>query len=307
MKKMLLILLTIFIVTLSACTAPSNEESKAKDIANDLKNQETEETPTEDTVTEETTTEETTEQTQPTQEQETSNLITGDVVSEITTPEEITNLDVQEETVNPPQLRTKMYKFLDTYAQRVNGYDFFLGINKYSYKNDRFRIILSKAPQVSAVTFGELKKSVFYYDTIYVDRVSKTAFGYCEGHEETVNRQCAELEIYDLAYPLPYSELNIALPHDWLFRYLEREPDTMDANKYYVKGRASTTVRFEDDPRVELHIDPGTGLPMRVDTLRGSVLLNRVDFEKLASNTVRDVDVYHRTRSEIPSSEAFYQ
>jgi hypothetical protein len=101
-------------------------------------------------------------------------------------------------------------------------------------------------------------------------------------------------------------EQNIALPHDWLFQYLEEEPDSLEANKYYVKGRASTTARFNTDPIIELHIDPLTGLPMRVDTLKGSVLVKRVDFEKLSANSVRDVDVTHRSRDEIPSSEAFY-
>jgi len=306
MKKLVLTILLIFIVTLSACTAPSSEDSKAKDIANDLKNQDSTEDASIDVMTnEEIPSEET--KIEPTPQETTSNSITGDITADLTTPEQIPNLNVQEDIVAPAQKRTKMYKYLDTYAQRVNGYGFNLGVSKYAYKNDRFRIILSKAVQVSGVTFGDIKKPVFYYDTIYVDRVSKTAFGYCEGHEENVNRQCDELEIYDLAYPLPYSELNIALPHDWLFTYIEREPDSMEANKYYVKGRAATTVKFNDNPTVELHVDPGTGLPIRVDTLKGSVLLNRIDFEKLASNTVRDVDVYHRTRSEIPSSDAFYK
>lgn len=303
MKRLVLVVLTAMILLLAAC-GTDNSDSAAKEIAEELKNQpnETQEITVENSEVEEQEIPE-----EPVQESSPSPL-TGMSSIEITDPSEIpVTTDVEEDVVAPAQTRTKMYQFLDTYASRVNGYEFFIGSDKYSYKNDKFRVILANAPQISNVKFGELSKSIFYYDTIYVDRVSKTAFAYCEGHLSTVNRQCAELELYDLAYPVSYTEQNIALPHDWLFQYVEEEPDSLETNKYYVKGRASTTARFNTEPRIELHIDPLTGLPMRVDTLKGSVLVKRVDFEKLSSNTVRDVDVYHRTRSEIPSSEAFYK
>ncbi len=303
MKRLVLVVLTAMILLLAAC-GTDNSDSAAKEIAEELKNQpnETQEITVESPEVEEQEISE-----EPVQESSPSPL-TGMSSIEITDPSEIpVTTDVEEDVVAPAQTRTKMYQFLDTYASRVNGYEFFIGSDKYSYKNDKFRVILANAPQISNVKFGELSKSIFYYDTIYVDRVSKTAFAYCEGHLSTVNRQCAELELYDLAYPVSYTEQNIALPHDWLFQYVEEEPDSLETNKYYVKGRASTTARFNTEPRIELHIDPLTGLPMRVDTLKGSVLVKRVDFEKLSSNTVRDVDVYHRTRSEIPSSEAFYK
>lgn len=302
MKKSVFIILASLLLILAAC-GTNNSDSAAKEIADELKNQPNE---TQEITVDSTEVEEQEIPVEPVQESSPSPL-TGMGAAEITDPSEIPLESVEEDIVVPPQIRTKMYQFLDTYAARVNGYEFFIGSDKYSYKNDKFRVILANAPQVSNVKFGELSKSVYYYDTIYVDRVSKTAFAYCEGHLSTVNRQCAELELYDLAYPLPYLEQNIALPHDWLFQYVEEEPDSLEANKYYVKGRASTTARFNTDPTIELHIDPLTGLPMRVDTLKGSVLVKRVDFEKLSSNSVRDVDVSHRTRSEIPSSEAFYK
>jgi len=305
MKRLVLAVLTTMLLLLAAC-GTNNSDSAAKDIANELKNKPTDgqDITVEGSEVEEITPAEKT--LEPVQETKPSPL-TGMSAIDVVDPAEIPVTDVEEDVVVPAQTRTKMYQFLDTYAKRVNGYEFFIGSDKYSYKNDRFRVILSNAQQVSNVKFGELSKSVYYYDTIYVDRVSKTAFAYCEGHQSTVNRQCAELELYDLAYPLPYLEQNIALPHDWLFQYLEQEPNSLEANKYYVKGRASTTARFNTDPIIELHIDPLTGLPMRVDALKGSVLIKRIDFEKLSSNTVRDVDVTHRSKNEIPSSEAFYK
>jgi hypothetical protein len=300
MKRLVLAILTTMLLLLAAC-GTNNSDSAAKDIAEELKNQ-----PDSQDITVET--EETPAETIPEPVQEKPNLLTGMSTVDVKDPSEIpVATGVEEDVVVPAQTRTKMYQFLDTYAKRVNGYEFFIGSDKYSYKNDRFRVILANAPQISNVKFGELSKSVYYYDTIYVDRVSKTAFAYCEGHISTVNRQCAELELYDLAYPLPYLEQNIALPHDWLFQYVEEEPDSLEANKYYVKGRASTTARFNTEPKIDLSIDPTTGLPIRVDTLKGSILVKRIDFEKLSANSVRDADVYHRIKSEIPSSEAFYK
>lgn len=303
MKRPVLAVLTIVLLILAAC-GTNNSDSAAKDIANELKNQPEE---VQEVAVESPDVQEAVQET-PTEPESTSNLLTGMSAVDVTDPSEIPiTTDVEEDVIAPAQTRTKMYQFLDTYAKRVNGYEFYIGSDKYSYKNDRFRMILANAPQISNVKFGELSKSVYYYDTIYVDRVSKTAFAYCEGHKSEVNRQCAELGLYDLAYPLSYLEQNIALPHDWLFQYLEQEPDSLEANKYYVKGRASTTARFNTDPRIEISIDPSTGLPIRVDTLRGSTLIKRIDFEKLAVNSVRDVDVKHRAKNEIPSSEAFYK
>jgi hypothetical protein len=200
-----------------------------------------------------------------------------------------------------------MYKFLDIFAAKVNSYEFTYKGNKYYVKGTRYKIILKNPVTVKEVSFGDIKKNLFYYDTVYVDRSTKTAIAYCEGHSSQVNTQCSQLEIYDLAYPATFQDYDITLPEDWLFTYLDKEPSTWDENKYYIQSRASITVTFAGDPELELDFDPGSGLVMRADQKQGDRLVMRHDYEKLAINLAREKDVYHRSKSEIPSEETFYK
>ncbi len=224
-------------------------------------------------------------------------------------PKEKTAAEViaEEETVSPPKPRSKIYDFLDVFRKKVESYSFTYKRDSYSVRGKKFKIILSNAPTAKGVTFGEVEKNLFYYDTIYVDRAAKTAMAYCEGHTSLVNRQCADLELYDLALPVSFSDYNLLLPEDWLYNYLDKTPSEMDPNKYYIDGRVTSFVKFEGNPQVELNFDPGTGLVLRADQKEGTALIARNDYEKLATNRVRDVDVIHRSKSEIPSEEAFYR
>ncbi len=228
------------------------------------------------------------------------------VETPVNLPPVISKEDIEEVT-EPAQDRTKMYRFLDTFAQKVKSYEFGYKTDKYFVKGMRYKIILFKPVIVKDVTFGNLHKSFFYYDTVYVDRAMKNAFGYCEGHQSHVNTQCSQLELYDLAYPVSFKEYNITLPEDWLFAYLDKEPNQMEENKYYINGRASVLAKFTEIPDVEINFDPGTGLVLRVDKKSGSQLLERHDYGDLVANKVRDVDVVHRSKDEIPPYEAFYR
>jgi len=203
--------------------------------------------------------------------------------------------------------RTKLYDFLDTFRERVNSYQFVYGSDEYFVRGDRYKIILDQPVTVSRVSFDDVDKNLFYYDTVYVDRSTKRAIAYCEGHDDQTNHQCASLELYDLTYPVAFSEYDLVLPEDWLFTYLNHEPSTVEIGKYYVKGRATTTMVFDLNPTLHLHFDRSTGLPVRADKLNGKQLLERYDYERLASNKVSDADVRHRSRDEIPSEETFFK
>jgi hypothetical protein len=213
---------------------------------------------------------------------------------------------VKEETTSPAQTRTRMYRFLDKFA-KVTGYDFAYKGDHYYSKGTKYKIILSAPETVSGAKFGDVEKHLYYYDTIYVDRTAKTAIAYCEGHDSKVNKQCAQLELYDLAYPVPYNDYSILLPEDWLLTYLDKEPSSVEENKYYIEGRATVFVRFNETPEIELNIDPGNGLVLRADEKKGNQLLARYSYEKVVIDKIRDVDVMHRSKSEIPSGETFYR
>jgi hypothetical protein len=280
--------LIILLLILAAC-APQPKESTAKQLAEQLKEQVAEPpVPVQETVP--------ATQPQPTE------------VAPETTPEAAPAQEVTatEETVTPPKERTKMYRFLDLFA-KLTGYQFTYKSNKYFVKGTTYKIILARPVSIREVSFGDVKKSLYYYDTVYVDRTAKTAIAYCEGHTGQVNTQCSQLEIYDLAYPAVFKDYDIILPEDWLLNYLNKEPNQMEENKYYIESRATVFIKFNEDPQLELNFDPGTGLVIRADQKKGSQLISRYDYEDIAANLVRDVDVRHRSKSEIPSEEAFYR
>lgn len=284
------IAITILLLFLAACAAqtetPAEKEDLQKQIVQDIVE-----------VTEE-----------PVSQPEISEPEEVTVSEDVTTKvkETIPTETHEEEITAPAQSRTKLYDFLDKFAQTVTGYSFKYGTNTYFSRGTKYKIILGNAVSVRDVMFGEQKKSLFYYDTIYIDRTSKTAAAYCEGHKSAVNNQCDSLELYDLALPLPYESYTIKLPEDWLFEYLDTEPVLVDRNKNYIKSRITTLVKFVNGETIDLNIDEMIGLPVRADVKKGNVLIKRYEYEDLVSNKVRDVDVIHRSKSEIPTAEAFY-
>lgn len=211
---------------------------------------------------------------------------------------------VQETITKPAQSRTKLYQFLDTFRERVNGYFFDYNQNRYLVRGTTYKIQLTRPVMVQNVKFGNVSKSSFTYDTVYVDRATKTAVAYCEGHDSEVNRQCERDELLDLAYPVSYSDYDITLPEDWLMTYLDSTPRHIETKKYYIKDRSATTVIIPGIPEVELNFDPSTGLVIRADLKEGNRLSQRYDYERLSTG-VREVDVIHRSKSEIPSEEVF--
>ena len=280
----------IALLILTACA--TQEPSKAKQLAEELKQQAAEPQVKETTEEAKPATTEAMPSEEPKQ-------------AEVTQPE--TKAEATEETTSPPQQRTKMYRFLDTFAKNVKSYQFEYKANKYFVKGTRYKIILLTPVIVKYAKFGEIEKNIFYYDTVYLDRATKTAIAFCEGHESHVNSQCTDLNLFDLAYLADYKKYDILLPEDWMFNYLNLDPNQVEENKYYIKGRSSVFVKFNLDPTVELNIDPGTGLILQADQKRGSQLIARNSYDKLVSNEVRDIDVQHRSKSEIPTSEPFYR
>ena len=278
------------LLMLIACAQPAEEKTPAKELSEQLKEQ------VEPEVKEEIVAE----TPEPTKEEAVPE------VAEV--PEEkAEEPEAIEETVSPSKERTKMYNFLDIFAEKVNSYQFINKGNHYFVKGNRYKVILKIPVIAKEVSFGDIEKRLFYYDTVYVDRATKTAIAYCEGHTSQVNTQCSQLELYDLAYPVPYQDYDVTLPEDWLLSNLDREPKTWDENKYYIENRASITVTFGGDEQLELDFDPGSGLVMRADQKQGDRLISRNDYQDLAINLVRDVDVNHRSKSEIPSEESFYR
>lgn len=287
MKQFLLI---ATLLMLFACVQQA-EETPAEQVAEEILEQEN-------------TTEEPAEEPEPAREPEPTEA-EPNATADNETAEETTAADVLE-TTEPAQLRTKMYQFLDTFRERVNSYEFTNNDNHYFVKGPKYKIILNSPVATRDEQFSNRGSTLFYYDTVYLDRNTKTAIAYCEGHHRETSKQCTDLDLFDIPYPVNYANYSIALPEDWLLTYLDDEPARIERNKYYVNGRATISVTLDRQPTVQLHFDELAGLPIRADTLVDGQLTKRRDFENLVINDVRDVDVRHRSKSEIPSEEAFY-
>lgn len=215
--------------------------------------------------------------------------------------------DIVEQVIQPSHPQTKLYEFLDTFAQRVTGYQFEHLKNEYYVRGNKYKIILNTPIRLSNIKINDTRYNFYWYDTVYVDRTNKNAIGYCEGQSSETKKQCAEQDLFDLPYALDYGKYNTTLPEDWLYAYLNRAELRSDRNKYYINGRSAVTVFFDDgNSTLEINFDESMGLPLRVDRKVGNVLIQRHDYNFLVANKVRDVDVKHRSKSEIPSSEVFY-
>lgn len=289
--------IVVSLLILAACAQP--EPSKAKQIAEELKNQAAEPTAEPEVI------EAPVAEQNMTAEFNETTVVTPEPKAAAEVLKETLTTDVKEETTSIATGRTKMYRFVDIFAKNVKSYQFINKNNKYFVKGTRYKILLYTPIIVKDVKFGEMQKQLFYYDAVYVDRAAKTAIAFCEGHKSSTNSQCYDMKLYDLAYPVPYKEYDIILPEDWLLSNVNNEPNQLEENKYYVKGRASVFVRFETSPALELSMDPGTGLVMQADLKKGSQMLSRNEYTDLVSNLVRDVDVQHRSREEIPTDESF--
>lgn len=199
---------------------------------------------------------------------------------------------------------TAIEQFWMMYAQNITSYQFrYPGKGAYFVRGDKAKLLPDDAIILSSYTDEEGKVwRQARLDAIYLDLNEKTAVGYCEGiYEEEINKVCAKKELYDKPFKVNYSDYKIELPHEWMLAYQDKAPVREEQDKYYIKGRQTTMLAFSDG--VQFFIDPRNGLPVRV--VVGS--LNKHDFEDLVVNQVRDVDVKHRKKSEIPQEEFFYK
>lgn len=299
----------IFLVFLAACgpASRSDEPTAAQQLAEQLREEAANPTeeltapPEEPTVTE-------TVEAVPEPRPET-------IVVPATPPEQTTTVEtpvtetaiVGEETDEPALGHSTMQDLLNIFATKVDSYQFTYNNSKYSVKDHKIKIILAKPVQVREYTWPNgTRKSFFTYDTVYIDRASQTATAYCEGHLERINEECDNTGVFDYPYPVSFLSYNILLPQDWLLNWLDKDPTQIEPDKYYVKGRKVTLLRFNETPlRTELSIDSAIGLPVRIEQYDGGKMIYRQDFDYLASNRVRDVDVVHRSKSEIPTDEVF--
>jgi len=304
------VIAVIFLFVLAACATQSSD-SKAKQIAKDLKeNAEKAPAPAKEVVKENVSVPA---QVEP--KQSPTTVVSEKPVQKVVVANEddskagaMTNeSDGSEETTAPARQITMMQKLVDAYAKKVTGYQFRYNKGMYFVKGQKFKVVLDDQVLIKNASLPpNVTGHFFYFDTVYVDRSGKSAVAYCEGHKAPVDRQCKQMNLYDLPYDVDFEEYNIVLPADWLLSYLDKRATGVDEKKYYVNSLLTTVVKFDDALNTQISFDPQTGLAVRADQTKEGAL-SRFEYRDLASNRVRDVDVQHRSKAEIPTEEMFYK
>ena len=200
--------------------------------------------------------------------------------------------------------KTKLEELMEAYAQGVTSYKYDYKQDKWLIRGDKTRIMLGSAIKLTNVDLDGNHYSLFYIDNVYL--VDQKATGYCEGTHSKYGRQCSSLEIRDIPYTLNYADYKDKTPADWLFEFYDKKPKIIEEGKYYVKGRQATVIIWEEDGvETKMYFDEKLGMPMRIE-IGADPSKEIYDYGNLAANTVRDVDVIHRSYKDIPTEEVFY-
>ncbi len=201
--------------------------------------------------------------------------------------------------------KTKLEELMEAYAQGVTSYSYRFNGNKWLIRGDKSRVKLADVLKLSSVQLNGKHYQLFYIDNVYLEAPNRKATGYCEGTHQEYGRQCASLEIRDIPYELSYADYQDKKPADWLFDYYLKEPLRIETTAYYVKGRQTTLIIWDDEgTEVKMYFDNKIGLPLKVELTQGTAT-DLYSYDDLTANTVRDADVRHRNIGEIGSEEAF--
>jgi hypothetical protein len=214
---------------------------------------------------------------------------------------EETDLETKEESEEeiPP---SKTQYLLDLYTAKQPGYKYICNKEWHKVKDDKIKIELNLPKKYTFVEVKGIRYSVFYIDTVYLDRNTLQAIGYCEQ-----DATCTSGGLLDIPIYVDYNEFKDKTPDEWLKEYAPIEPIAYEANKYYIKGKLTTRATYEiEDGEIRIYYKPRTGLVMRIETQIGEYPTDIIEYFDLTAGTIRDIDVIHRSKSEIPPEETFY-
>ncbi|MEK6874666.1 MAG: hypothetical protein AABX52_02860 [Nanoarchaeota archaeon] len=180
-----------------------------------------------------------------------------------------------------PNMAEKLQQLINLADEKVKSYEFVLAPppdnlarDHYYIKGKRYRISLYQ---------NNFYKPDEYFDTVYVDTVTKTAIGYCEGNRPG---RCINSSTQ---YTLPYTQWLITTPYQWL----KQIPYGEIQGSEKIFDRPSFKVYYEKDGIATwMWLDEYSGLPARV-LQKKQDKETKTEFRYLAINTVTDDYVIH--------------
>ncbi len=168
---------------------------------------------------------------------------------------------------------------LDKADEKVTSYLFYyapppdnLARNKYFVKGNRVKVELYE------VNFYNAED---YFDTVYLDRIKKTAIAFCENRQTSLCAKSTQAQV------LPYEEYAIKLPHE----YLEEVSSASKMGSETLYDRMSVKLKYNvKGQEYETWVDQYSGLPMRVKVGLEKEA-PKFEFRELAINSLFDEDV----------------
>ncbi|MBD3303534.1 hypothetical protein GF343_00145 [Candidatus Woesearchaeota archaeon] len=222
------------------------------------------------------------------------------------TKEEIEEFEKESASIDASHLLAKLMK---TYTEEVTGYKYMYNSDWHYKYGDNIKIKLGQSKQYTRQNINGTHYSLFFVDTIYLNIINKTATGYCEGNDPRLgNRRCSELEIADIPYPMPYSEVYTKRPDEWLFEIYTLDPEVKtETGYYYIGPRKLRRLEYQDGPKqMIMYYDEEIGLPVKVQSFIDKQPSGLWLYNLLSANTIKEKHVRHRTAEEISSKEGFY-
>jgi len=204
---------------------------------------------------------------------------------------------------------TLLGQLMKTYTEKVNSYKYQYNSNWYYVLGNDVKIKLSNAQQFSGMSINGTHYPVIYVDTVYMNMINKTTTGYCEGSDPNLGlRQCAQLELIDVPYPLSYANYYTKRPDEWLFEVYTLDPEVKTETGYYYLGprkvrRLEYTIGIT---KTIMYYDEKIGLPVKVEQYVNDQFSKLWLYDFLSINTVKEKNMRHRLANETSSKEDFY-
>ncbi len=225
---------------------------------------------------------------------------------------------IQEKTEEPPTItapvvaeepvikiespKSETYQFIEQYETKNLGYQYVYNTEWHKVKGEKIKIELGIPKKYTPVEIKGKTYPIFHVDTVYLDRNKQEAIGYCER-----DTTCFSEDIIDVALPLEYNDYKDKTSDEWMYEYAPKKPYLFEERKYYIKSRLTTRAMYKTETgEVRVYYDPQIGLVLRIETQIGDYPMQITEYIELTAGTVRDVDVIHRNKDEIPPEEVFY-
>ncbi|MBI5061565.1 MAG: hypothetical protein HZB67_04605 [Candidatus Aenigmarchaeota archaeon] len=148
--------------------------------------------------------------------------------------------------------------------------------DQYFIKGEKIKISLAQLDHIS---------DNIYVTTIYLDRSTQEAIGYCEAKMY----RCKDP---NKPFPVPFSKYERKTPVDWIAGVTYAE----EVSSERIDDREVAVLQFEEDgSAVKMWLDTFFGVPLKIQVMKSGSIVDEYIFEDIAFNSVTDDQLVHKT------------